>query len=308
MSKLINKFPTIFRTETEVLQINVGKKCNQTCSHCHVSAGPDRTEDMSFETAQEIIKFAQKKKFKIADITGGAPEINEQFPYLLENLSSLCEEVIVRCNLTAALSRRQATEKLFRKFQPTIVASLPCYAVDNVDKQRGAGVFDKSIKALQWLNSLGYGKEKKLTLVYNPVKPMLPPDSAKLEIAYREKLRENFQIEFTNLIAIANVPIGRFRQELETNNMLHRYIDLLKQHHNPQNVPGLMCRNTINIDWQGFVFDCDFNNQIPLHPFSKPLHISEFNQGEWSHQAIAVADHCFTCTAGCGSSCGGALS
>lgn len=308
MKTMITDFPKLKRKSPEVIQINVGKKCNQICTHCHVSAGPDREEDLSRETAEKIVEFAGKYKFFVADITGGAPEINSSFAYLLENLTRLCSEVIVRCNLTAAMSRKKLLGELFQKHKPTIVASMPCYEEANVDKQRGDGVFEKSIKALQWLNELGYGSKYKLTLVYNPIKPVLPPDSKMLETAYRQKLRENFGIEFTDLIAIANVPVGRFRDDLETSGMLNTYVDLLKEHHNPQNVPGLMCRNQINIDWQGRIFDCDFNNQIELHPFGSAVTLEEFNMADWLNQPIAVDDHCFTCTAGCGSSCGGAIS
>ena len=308
MNKTIEKFPEITRVAPQVLQINVGKKCNQVCSHCHVSAGPDREEDLDFSTASKIVEFAKKYKFETADITGGAPEINNQFPYLLENLSKLCGKVIVRCNLTAALSRKKNLEELFTTYRPQIVASMPCYEEENVDSQRGDGVFDKSIKALQWLNCLGFGSKYTLTLVYNPLKPILPPSSEVLEKAYREILKERYQIEFTDLIAIANVPVGRFREDLESSGMLYTYLDLLREHHNPENIPGLMCRNQINVDWQGRVFDCDFNNQIELHPFSQALTLDQLNMDAWLKQKIAVADHCFTCTAGSGSSCGGALS
>lgn len=308
MKTMTTEFPQINRKAPEVIQINVGKKCNQICTHCHVSAGPDREEDLSRETAEKIVDFARKYKFAVADITGGAPEINASFAYLLENLTQLCGEVIVRCNLTAAMSRKKSLSELFQKHKPTIVASMPCYEEANVDKQRGDGVFEKSIKALQWLNELGFGSKYKLTLVYNPIKPILPPDSKMLESAYRQKLKENFGIEFTDLIAIANVPVGRFKDDLEASGMLNTYIDLLKEHHNPQNVPGLMCRNQINIDWQGRIFDCDFNNQIELHPFGSAVTLEEFNMADWMNQPIAVDDHCFTCTAGCGSSCGGAIS
>lgn len=308
MKTAINNFPQIKRRAPQVLQINVGKKCNQVCTHCHVSAGPDRTEDLSRETAEKIVDFARRFKFKTADITGGAPEINASFPYLLENLSELCDEVIVRCNLTAAMSRKKSVGALFKKFKPVIVASLPCYEEGNVDLQRGEGVFEKSIKALQWLNELGFGSRHKLTLVYNPVKPILPPSSEMLETAYRKQLKERYGIEFTDLIAIANVPVGRFREDLAKSGILNTYIDLLKEHHNPANIPGLMCRSQINIDWQGRVFDCDFNNQIELHPFKEAVTIDQLDLDKWVEQPIAVDDHCFTCTAGCGSSCGGAIS
>ncbi|MCM8542645.1 MAG: arsenosugar biosynthesis radical SAM protein ArsS [Lentisphaeraceae bacterium] len=308
MKTIIKDFPEISRVSPDVLQINVGKKCNQTCTHCHVSAGPDREEDLEYETAQKIIQFAEKYHFKTADITGGAPEINKQFPILLERLSELCDEVIVRCNLTAAMTRRKSIGDLFQKFRPHLVASMPCYEEGNVDKQRGDGVFDKSIKALQWLNELDFGSKYKLTLVYNPIKAVLPPSSDELEKAYRKIFRERYGIEFTDLIAIANVPVGRFREDLESSGILNTYIDLLREHHNPANIPGLMCRSQINVDWQGRVFDCDFNNQIELHPFGKAIYIDELNLDAWKKQKIAVRDHCFTCTAGSGSSCGGAIS
>ena len=304
----VNEFPQVFRTSPSVLQINVGKKCNQICSHCHVSAGPDRKEDMDEKTASDILGLASRFKFEIADITGGAPEINAHFPRLLKELTELCDKVIVRCNLTAALSKKKQTEKLFTENTPEIVASLPCYEADNVDMQRGEGVFDKSIKALQWLNNLGFGREHTLTLVYNPVKPVLPPDSASLEPAYKKILKEKYDLDFTNLIAIANVPIGRYGEELQASGLYDNYIKMLKEHHNDENIPPLMCRNHINVDWQGYIFDCDFNNQIGLHPFGKAVHINDFDPEAWMNQPVAVKEHCFTCTAGCGSSCGGSLS
>jgi radical SAM/Cys-rich protein len=307
MKLLPKKFPVVMRTTPSVLQINVGKKCNQVCTHCHVSAGPDRTEDLDEQTADEIIDFAKKYKFKVADITGGAPEINAQFPKLLANLSELCDKVIVRCNLTAALSRKKRVEELFVKYRPEVVASMPCYEAENVDKQRGDGVFEKSIKALQWLNSLGFGREHELTLVYNPLKPVLPPDSASLEIAYKKILKERFDLDFTRLIAIANVPIGRYEEELRKSGLYNNYLNLLREHHNEENIESLMCRTHINVDWQGRVFDCDFNNQIELHPLGRPVYLKDLDLAEWLKQPIAVKEHCFTCTAGCGSSCGGSL-
>lgn len=308
MKTMIKNFPEINRVNPDVLQVNVGRKCNQVCSHCHVSAGPDREEDMNAETASKIIEFARKNHFKTADITGGAPEINSQFSFLLEKLSEYCDEVIVRCNLTAAMTRRKSVGELFQKYKPHLVASLPCYEEENVDKQRGDGVFEKSIKALKWLNEMGFGSKYKLTLVYNPVKAVLPPSSETLETAYRKILKERHGIVFTDLIAIANVPVGRFREDLDKSGILSTYLDLLREHHNPANIPGLMCRSQINVDWQGRVFDCDFNNQIELHPFGKEVRIDQLDLEEWVNQKIAVADHCFTCTAGSGSSCGGAIS
>lgn len=308
MKTLLQHFPSVTRAIPSVLQINVGKKCNQICSHCHVSAGPDRTEDLDEKTADEIIAFAKKYPFAVADITGGAPEINAQFPKLLANLTELCGQVIVRCNLTAALSQRKKVEDLFVKYRPTVVASMPCYEAENVDQQRGDGVFDKSIRALQWLNSLGFGREYPLTLVYNPLKPVLPPDSASLESAFRKALKEKYDLDFTDLIAIANVPIGRYGDELRASGIYDNYLNLLRQHHNSANIEGLMCRTHINVDWQGRVFDCDFNNQLELHPFDQAVYLKDLNMEKWLQQTVAVKEHCFTCTAGSGSSCGGALS
>ena len=307
MLKKRETFPQLTRREPKVLQINVGKRCNQVCTHCHVSAGPDREEDMDLETAQAIISLAKKRKFEIADITGGAPEINAQFPLLLEGLSKLTDKVIVRCNLTAALSRKKKLSELFLKFKPAIVASLPCYEEENVNSQRGDGVFQKSIDALVWLNDLGFGKKHDLTLVYNPQRPVLPPDSLSLEVAYRKVLRERYGIEFTNLIAIANVPIGRYGEELKTAGLYDNYLSLLKSHFNENTLDGLMCLDQLNVDWQGRIFDCDFNNQIELYPGGKITHVNDFDENLWLRTPIAVKEHCFTCTAGCGSSCGGAL-
>ena len=300
-------FPTIKRTTPSVIQLNTGKRCNQVCEHCHVDAGPDRTEDMGKEVAQRIAKFASKHKFAIGDITGGAPEINAQFPFLLEELTRHCNKVIVRCNLTAALSRKKSIGDLFKKFRPVIAASMPCYSAENVDKQRGDGVFNKSILALQWLNSFGYGTKYELTLVYNPLSPVLPPEAGPLEADYKKALKERFNINFTSLITIANVPVGRYVDYLEKANLYDTYIQLLKDNYNPATVPNLMCRNHINIDWQGNVFDCDFNQQVELHPFGKATKIWELDLEKWAKQDIVVQDYCFTCTAGAGSSCQGAL-
>ncbi|MCH2206424.1 MAG: arsenosugar biosynthesis radical SAM protein ArsS [Lentisphaerales bacterium] len=307
MSRIYEKFPQLSRKQPQVLQLNVGKKCNQICTHCHVSAGPDRKEDMDQQTAESIISLAERYKFTVADITGGAPEINAQFPYLLEELTRLTDKVIVRCNLTAAMSRKKILVELFQEYRPVIVASLPCYLEDNVDQQRGEGVFHKSIEALQWLNKMGYGKDYELTLVYNPQKPVLPPDSLELEVAYKRELEERYGIVFNNLIAIANVPIGRYGEELQAAGLYKNYIELLKDHFNEKTLEGLMCLDQLNVDWQGRIFDCDFNNQIELHPMHKAYHVDEFSLDEWMNAPVAVAEHCFTCTAGCGSSCGGAL-
>ena len=250
MSRKYEKFPQLQRKCPQVLQLNVGKKCNQVCTHCHVSAGPDRKEDMDEQTAKSIVSLAERYKFSIADITGGAPEINAQFPYLLEELSRLTEKVIVRCNLTAAMSRKKRLGELFQKYRPVIVASLPCYLEENVDQQRGDGVFHKSIEALQWLNQMGYGTDYELTLVYNPQKPVLPPDSAQLEVAYKRELKERYGIVFNSLIAIANVPVGRYKDELQTAGLYHNYVELLKDHFNLNTLESLMCLDHLNVDWQ----------------------------------------------------------
>lgn len=308
-TKKVDVFPQIYRTRPSVIQVNVGKRCNMTCEHCHVSAGPDRTEDLSAQTADKIIEFVKDYRFEVGDITGGAPEINAQFPKLLEAFSKSCRKVIVRCNLTAAMSKKQKMAELFTNFTPEIVASLPCYSEENVDKQRGEGTFEKSIKALQWLNELGYGRdrEKKLTLVYNPLKPILPPDSKELEKSYKQHLKEEFDIVFDDLIAIANVPVGRYQEHLMESAQYTPYMQLLKQNFNSATLEGLMCRSHINVDWQGNVYDCDFNNQIELSPYGQPKKLWDLRIKDWVQRPIAVDDHCFTCTAGCGSSCGGSL-
>jgi radical SAM/Cys-rich protein len=263
---------------------------------------------MNRQTAEAIVDLAQKYSFEVADITGGAPEINKQFPYLLEELSKSCTKVILRCNLTAALSRKKSLGKLLGKYRPVIVASLPCYEEDNVDAQRGSGVFHKSIEALKWLNELGYGSLYDLTLVYNPQKPILPPDSKSLEVSYKRELKERFDLDFTHLIAIANVPIGRYGEELESLGLYANYLQLLKAHFNEKTLENLMCRDHLNIDWQGRLFDCDFNNQIELHPMKEARHVTDFDLDEWMRAPVAVAEHCFTCAAGSGSSCSGSLS
>lgn len=308
-TKRVDTFPQIYRTRPSVIQVNVGKRCNMTCEHCHVSAGPDRTEDLSKATADKIIDFMKEYRFEVGDITGGAPEINAQFPQLLETFTRHCRTVIVRCNLTAAMSQRQKMAELFTKYTPVIVASLPCYSEENVDKQRGDGAFQKSIKALKWLNELGYGRErgKTLTLVYNPLKPILPPNSRELEKSYKQHLKDEFDIVFNDLIAIANVPVGRYQEHLEASGQYAPYMKILKNNFNSATLEGLMCRNHINVDWQGNVFDCDFNNQIELSPYPEPKKLWDLRIKDWIQKPIAVADHCFTCTAGCGSSCGGSV-
>lgn len=296
------------RAKTQVLQINVGKKCNQTCSHCHVNAGPARREVMTRATMERILKWLAPLEIPVADITGGAPELNPDFKFLVSELKKQGRHVMDRCNLTILFEPNQEElAEFLTQNRVEIVASLPCYGEENVDAQRGDGVFEKSIRALQILNSLGYGKEPdlKLNLVYNPGGAFLPPPQVALEDSYRRELREKFGIEFNQLFALANLPIERFAAHLRREGQWQDYNQLLLDAFNPATIEGLMCRDTINIGWRGEVYDCDFNQMLRLQWESKFLWDVDLNQV--AGRAIATGRHCFGCTAGAGSSCGGAL-
>jgi len=293
------------------IQVNVGLKCNQQCVHCHVAASPTRKEGMSWEIMELIIGVAKQTKCDLVDITGGAPEINRNFRRFVESIHDLGIPVMVRTNLTVLLARGMETLPRFyadRKVQ--LVASLPCYLEENVDRQRGVGVYKNSIEAIRVLNEVGYGAKSdlRLSLVYNPAGPHLPPNQAALEADYRRELKDRFGIEFTNLITITNMPIGRFIGDLKKQNKLDDYLKLLEDSFNPETIEGLMCRHQINVDWEGNIYDCDFNLALKMCvDHGAPTHIRDFDPVAHAKRRIVTGNHCFGCTAGCGSSCGGAL-
>jgi radical SAM/Cys-rich protein len=321
----VNRFATklaehalpLRHTKTEVLQINVGKLCNLTCIHCHVNAGPKRKEIMTRETVDRLIDWLAKTDIPTVDITGGAPEMIPDFKYLVERLKLLTppRHIIDRCNLTILLEPGyEDFAAFFARHRVEIIASMPCYSPENVNAQRGQGVFDASIKALQLLNSLGYGTDPALPLhlVYNPNGAFLPGPQEELEADYKRELHEHFGIVFNKLYTITNLPIARFASYLKNNNLLADYMALLNDAFNPATVNGLMCRNTINVSWQGEVFDCDFNQMLKMG-WSRnggrgdALHLWDVDPTQVEHREILTGDHCFGCTAGAGSSCGGAL-
>jgi radical SAM/Cys-rich protein len=294
----------------ETLQINVGRKCNQTCTHCHVDAGPDRTEMMDAETARKVGEWILEHRPAIVDITGGAPEISDHFDYFVETARSVGSHVIDRNNLTIIETKKYAyLPDFLAKNQVEVVASLPCYSAENVNAQRGEGVFDKSISALKKLNAVGYGSELPLTLVFNPFGAKLPPDQDELEADYKRELKKHFGIVFTRLFAITNLPIARFAVDLREHGQWDAYNQLLIDSFNPDTVEGLMCRSTINIGWKGEVFDCDFNQMLYMQQKAegKKLFLWDVTPESMEDIPILTANHCFGCTAGAGSSCGGAL-
>jgi radical SAM/Cys-rich protein len=300
---------TLDRGTFETLQINVGRKCNQTCTHCHVDAGPTRTEMMDEATAHRVGAWIRKHRPKVVDITGGAPEISEFFRYFVETARSVGSHVIDRNNLTIIETKTHAyLPEYLAKHQVEVVASLPCYLEDNVDSQRGDGVFQKSISALKKLNAVGYGTTLPLTLVYNPLGAKLPPDQAELEADYMVELKARYGIVFTRLFAITNLPIARFAVDLREHGQWDYYMELLANSFNPSTVDGLMCRSTINIGYEGEVFDCDFNQMLRMQQNDgKPLYLWDVTPESMAAQPILTANHCFGCTAGAGSSCGGSL-
>jgi radical SAM/Cys-rich protein len=309
--KLISEQLELRRTRPEVLQINVGKLCNLTCEHCHVNAGPKRREIMTRETMDRIFAWLRETTIPTVDITGGAPEMIPDFRYLVTKARSLDRHVIDRCNLTILLEPGQDDLAAFLAANEVeIIASLPCYSTNNVDAQRGEGVFTASIKALQLLNRLGYGTNPRLALhlVYNPVGDFLPGPQAELEGDYKRELQKNFGVVFNRLFTITNMPIARFGAFLKRNNRLDDYMRLLVDNFNPGTVQSLMCRNTISVGWRGEVFDCDFNQMLDLQwRNGRLLSLWDIDVSQLDGRDILTGDHCFGCTAGCGSSCGGAL-
>lgn len=312
----ITNFPPVTRDKLSTLQINLGYKCNQTCLHCHVNAGPNRTEMMSAETVALIPQVLKARGINTLDLTGGAPELHEEFRSIVRAARALGVKVIDRCNLTILFEPDQKDlAEFLSENQVEIVASLPCYSVENVDKQRGKGTFDKSIAALKKLNKLGYGKTDTgliLNLVYNPQGPVLPPNQKNLEADYKRELMQHFGIEFNQLFALTNMPIQRFGSMLISKGTFNDYVQLLKDNYAADNLDHIMCRNLISVDWQGYLSDCDFNQQlglaVPRNVFAttKP-HLRDLLITDPENGAIRVAEHCFGCTAGSGSSCGGAL-
>lgn len=306
-------FPQIHRGRLETLQVNLGYMCNQTCFHCHVNAGPNRREIMDRDTVEEVLEFLQRSGAKSMDLTGGAPEMNPWFETMVRRAHEMGVQVIDRCNLTIlAEPGYEHTAEFLREHEVQVVASLPCYMGDNVDAQRGDGVFDASIAGLRTLNALGYGVDGtglRLSLVYNPLGATLPPPQAELEAAYREHLFNEFGIVFSDLLTIANMPINRFAKSLQREGNYKQYMDLLRGAHREVNLAGVMCRGLISVDWRGYVYDCDFNQMLkmPLAGSPAPRHLRDLQAPALDGMPIAVADHCYGCTAGQGSSCGGAL-
>ncbi len=300
------------RRSIKILQVNIGKKCNQACHHCHVEAGPNRTENMQRETIDRLLYLlAKAPDIHTVDITGGAPELNPHFRYFVSEIRKLGKNVIDRCNLTVLFEPAQEdTAEFLADHQVQIVASLPCYQEDNVDQQRGKGVFGKSIAGLETLNRLGYGKPDTgllLNLVYNPVGEHLPPAQAQLESEYHQHLKGEFGIVFNHLFTITNMPIKRYAHALKRDGKMQDYMQLLLDNFNPQAVEEVMCTELISIGWDGLIYDCDFNQMLDIPLNGKELHIHDIDRFDMIGTGIAVDDHCFGCTAGAGSSCGGAL-
>lgn len=317
---LETEFPPLRRKPLTTLQVNLGYRCNQTCVHCHVNAGPNRTEMMDEATLGLIPPVLKARDIRILDLTGGAPELHAGFRQLVQAATALGVHVIDRCNLTILFEPGQEDLAQFlAQHKVEIVASLPCYSPANVDRQRGDGVFDKSIAALQHLNALGYGRSGSsltLNLVYNPQGATLPPDQVKLQADYKRELRAQFGIEFNELYALANMPIKRFGSMLVSKGKFDEYMRLLKHNFAGANLANVMCRSLISVDWQGHLYDCDFNQQLGLalpalsrraQTHNWPAHLRDLLGGDPEGQPIRVADHCFGCSAGKGSSCGGAL-
>jgi radical SAM/Cys-rich protein len=309
-------FPAIRRDKLDTLQVNLGYKCNQTCVHCHVNAGPNRTEMMDDDMLALVPQVLAARGTKTLDLTGGAPELNEGFRPLVLAARKLGVRVIDRCNLTILFEPGQeGLAQFLAQNEVEVVASMPCYSAANVDKQRGDGVFDKSIAALQQLNALGYGKPGTglvLNLVFNPQGASLPPNQQQLHADYKRELLAHFDIVFNDLFVVTNMPIHRFGSTMVSKGTFQTYMDLLKSSYKAENLAGVMCRSTVSVDWQGWLSDCDFNQQLGLQlgnlgTLGVRRHLRDLLQTDLQDQAIRVAGHCYGCTAGQGSSCGGAL-
>lgn len=304
-----NLFP-LTTTKLENFQINVGKMCNQVCKHCHVDAGPDRKEIMTRETMQLCLDAIDKTECSTVDLTGGAPEMNPDFRWFVEQLSAKGVKILVRCNLTIIVANKKYNDlpEFFKKHKVEVVSSLPYFTSTKTDAQRGDGVFDKSITALKMLNEVGYGMEGsglKLDLVYNPSGAFLPPAQAALQADFKKKLKERFDIDFNELYAITNLPISRYLEYLVASDNYEGYMNKLVDAYNPTAAENVMCRNTISIGWDGYIFDCDFNQMLDLKVAAKGQHLSDFDMDALNNRSIIVNQHCYGCTAGAGSSCGG---
>ncbi|MCB9772195.1 MAG: arsenosugar biosynthesis radical SAM protein ArsS [Candidatus Omnitrophica bacterium] len=312
-AKLVEHFYDLRKSSIEILQVNVGKLCNLTCSHCHVEAGPTKTkENMNWKTAEAIVALMDDLKPQTLDLTGGAPEMNPHFRYLVAEAFTRDIHIIDRCNLTILFEKgMEGLGDFLAQHHVEIIASLPCYSENNVDQQRGNGTFSKSVKALQKLNNLGYGlpdEELNLNLVYNPVGAHLPPAQEQLENDYKQRLKNDFGIAFHKLYTITNMPITRYAKYLKAFNQLESYMELLINNFNPHTLDGLMCRNTLNVSWDGKLFDCDFNQMLGMGMGNrKPFTVFDVTKKDLENWQVRTANHCFGCTAGAGSSCQGAL-
>jgi radical SAM/Cys-rich protein len=311
--KLAQHSLSLRRGSAEILQVNVGKLCNLVCVHCHVNAGPKRKEIMARQTIDGIIDWLAKTDIQIVDLTGGAPEMIPDFRYFIERVKELqpARHIIDRCNLTILLERGYEDLALFlARNKVEIIASMPCYSAENVNAQRGEGVFEASIAALQLVNSLSYGIDSDLPLhlIYNPIGAFLPPSQAELEADYKRELKKHFGIVFNNLYTLTNLPVGRFASYLRRNNKLDEYMELLIQAFNPATINGLMCRNTISVGWRGEVYDCDFNQQLGMQwNNGVPIFLWDVDPEKIANRQVMTGNHCFGCTAGAGSTCGGAI-
>ena len=304
-------FPALHRGRLDTVQVNLGYRCNQSCTHCHVAAGPQRTEEMTWDTVELVLRYLSLRKVATLDLTGGAPELNPHFRALVASARARGVRVVDRCNLTVLNEPGQEDLAPFLAGHGVeITASLPCYLEENVDRQRGKGVFESSLAGLRQLNALGYGRGESglvLNLVYNPLGPVLPPEQAGLEAAYKRELAERYGIAFNRLLALANMPIQRFGSQLLSKGQFKPYMELLKSAHRDENLEAVMCRNLISVDWQGYVYDCDFNQMLKLSLGAggmNPTHLAVLLERELTGARIRVADHCYGCTAGQGSSCG----
>jgi radical SAM/Cys-rich protein len=307
-------FPPVRRGVVDTLQVNMGYLCNQSCVHCHVNAGPGRKEIMDLETIRQILRVLTSSPIGRLDLTGGAPELNPHFRFLVDQAAGRGLEVIDRCNLTVLETAGQEDLGGFlARHGVHIIASLPCYLEQNVDNQRGKGVFEASIRALRVLNDLGYGRPGSglvIDLVFNPQGPDLPPSQCELEVQYKHYLRDHFDVHFDRLLTLANMPIRRFGSWLRSTGRFDAYLELLRNAHQPANLASVMCRTLVSVDWRGYLYDCDFNQMLDL-PIDgdgpRRAHISEFDPAGLEDRPIRVGEHCFGCTAGQGSGCGGAL-
>lgn len=299
--------------QIEILQVNIGKMCNQTCRHCHVDAGPDRKEIMTKETMQQCLTILKNNpQIKTIDLTGGAPELNVNFRWFVEEINNLNRHVIVRCNLTIILANKKYNDlpQFYKKHHIEVVSSLPFYTQDRTDRQRGNGVFEDSIRALQMLNAAGYGREGSnlvLNLVYNPAGAFLPPSQASLEKEFKQKLMQDYGIVFNKLFTITNMPINRYLEYLLTSGNYETYMQKLVNAYNPMAAANVMCRNTISVGWDGYLYDCDFNQMLELKVNCSSRHISEFDKEKLLKRNITIGQHCYGCAAGAGSSCGGTV-